>query len=354
MNKAIYILSTIASLLIILCIVLFLEPIVKNHINNPKPEPTPSPTPYVELVTIYSISGDSKTIPKSDLAQYDSELWSNEPFRAVYSASGEMTMIKESQVDAYISNGYTLSRPDWEGLVELKSEIESFLKTQRGSWGVFVQDLSNNEYLCVNEKRYTAASIVKVFTMAATYNEIEAGALQKTDTIKDKLSQMITTSSNEACNYLTKKVGQGSELKGYDAENRLTKSLGCQNTARGSYLVDSSGRKGAYRHHNYTSPRDCGILLKAIYNKELVSETASQEMLDLLLAQTRRWKIPASLPEGTKVANKTGETDTVNSDIAIVFSPAKDYIICVLGNGQKGGLSTIQTVSKMTYEYFNK
>lgn len=52
-------------------------------------------------------------------------------------------------------------------------------------------------------------------------------------------------------------------------------------------------------------------------------------MLNLLLRQTRRWKIPSGLPSGVRVANKTGETSSVDHDMAIVFGKKTDYVICV-------------------------
>ncbi len=308
----------------------------------------------VPVVRIYNKDGGSLLITEESFEGYDSEEWAKEPFKTVYSDTAEVMMVVESKYEDYLSDGWYATPPDHEGLAELKTEIEDYIKTQNGSWGVFIQDLSNNEYLLINEARYSAASLVKVYTMAATYSEIEKGNIEKNSDIDYRLRIMITESSNDACNYLTIKNGDGNEGLGFDRENEIAKELGCENTERGSYLVDASGRRGTYRHNNYTSPRDCGRILKAIYKKELVSESASEEMLSLLLDQTRRWKIPAGLPEGTVVANKTGETNTANSDIAIVFSPGGDYIICVLGNGNVTyGANTIQKISGMAYDYFN-
>lgn len=308
----------------------------------------------VPVIRIYNKDGETLLVTEKSFAGYDESFWADEPFISVYSETAEKVMVKESEYEEYINNGFYESPPDHEGLEELKKDIENYIKTQNGSWGVFIQDLSTNEYLLINEDRYSSASLVKIYTMATTYSEIEKGNLEKNADINHRLRLMITESSNEACNYLTIKNGGGNEAIGFDRENEVALSLGCENTERGSYLVDTSGRKGHYRHHNYTSPRDCGRVLKAIYEGKLISEKASEEMLGLLLDQTRKWKIPEGVPEGTKVANKTGETDTANSDVAIVFSPGGDYIICVLGNGNVAyGVDTIRKISGMTYDYFN-
>ena len=79
-------------------------------------------------------------------------------------------------------------------------------------------------------------------------------------------------------------------------------------------------------------------------------------MKNLLLKQTRRWKIPAGIPSGIKVANKTGETSSVQHDIALVYGKKTDYVICVFSNtGSEGyAVSRIQSISKTVYNYLNK
>ena len=175
------------------------------------------------------------------------------------------------------------------------------------------------------------------------------------DDISESLSLMITESSNIDCNELTEALGGGDAVKGFEVENRNTSAIGCKNTIHQSELVDGTGET-TFIGFNRTSPADCARVLEFIYKRKLVSESASDEMLDLLKRQERTWKIPAGLPEGAMTANKTGETDTVEADAAIVYSPACDYVICVIGNGDisSQGVENIQTVSKMTYEYFNK
>ena len=101
------------------------------------------------------------------------------------------------------------------------------------------------------------------------------------------------------------------------------------------------------------SPYDCGLILEQIYRRTLVSPEASDEMLSLLKQQTRQHKIPYKLPEGTVCANKTGETSKIENDVAIVYSPGCDYIICVLTNDAPSGIYDVRDISEMTYQYFN-
>ena len=79
-------------------------------------------------------------------------------------------------------------------------------------------------------------------------------------------------------------------------------------------------------------------------------------MLSLLLAQDTRSKIPGGLSEEIQVANKTGENDLSQHDIAIVYGERTNYILCVMSEG--GGSETeavehIQMISSLVYYYLN-
>ncbi|MDO5398089.1 MAG: serine hydrolase [bacterium] len=303
---------------------------------------------------IYAPDGRTMYINESEREAYEAVGWYTEAVTLMYATDGRTMYVKNSEVDDYLQVGWYLERPDHEGLTELKTRLAEYIENRPGEWGLYVHRLSDNEYLSINEKSYSAASLIKLFTMAAVYNELECGSFENSEEIDSMLEQMITESSNKACNSLTKRLGSGNTVHGFEVENKNTKSLGCENTSHGSELIDESGQYAIFVGYNRTSPRDCGRLLKEIYNGTLVSEQASESMLNLLKQQTRTWKIPAALPDEAVTANKTGETDTVEADAAIVYSPGADFIICAIGNGNiDGGIETIQTSAKIAYNYFN-
>ena len=96
-------------------------------------------------------------------------------------------------------------------------------------------------------------------------------------------------------------------------------------------------------------------MLEQIYRGKCVSKQYSKEMLNLLLHQTVRYKIPAGLPYGVVCANKTGETSSVQHDIAIIYGKKTDYVLCVFSSGASEGhlQSGIRAVSTRVYEYMN-
>ena len=167
---------------------------------------------------------------------------------------------------------------------------------------------------------------------------------------------MITVSDNEAYNQLVKYnstsrsfLSGASVVNRYLEKNKYTKT-GCHHT-----LHPASSASVGDGRSNITSAKDCGILLEHIYNGTCVSSKYPKEMRKLLLAQTRRWKIPSGIPSGIKVANKTGETSSVEHDMAIVYGKKKDYIICVFSNtgSEDYALPRIRNISRTVYNYLN-
>ena len=318
---------------------------------------TPAPTDNPGYVLVAS-GGFEVPVTQTgidDAYIYDYGEWADMPYIVVYSTDGEKKNIRPYDLAQYQSIGWSDELPAKEGFTDLKDSLLNYISGISGDWGIYIKRLDTNEYISINERQYSGASLIKLFTMAAVYNELAAGSMTKTDKTQSDLTLMITESSNTACNSLTAALGSGNTVTGFSVENKHTASIGCSNTVHQSELVDGSGKKVTFIGFNRTSPADCARVMELIYKQKLVNKDASNEMLGLLKRQQRTWKIPASLPDGTVTANKTGETDTVEADAAIVYSPACDYVICVIGNGNVGGgIENIRKISRMTYDYFNK
>lgn len=107
-------------------------------------------------------------------------------------------------------------------------------------------------------------------------------------------------------------LGYGDDSAGMDAVNSFCQAHGYTSTFMGRLLLQDN----TYGD-NYTSVSDCGHFLKEIYqsNAGTTDTTLSHTdaMYSLLKMQERRNKIPANLPEGVKVANKTGELTGVET-----------------------------------------
>ena len=272
-------------------------------------------------------------------------------------ADGTIAKSKKLPDGSYVDfEGRKCSKQDMQ-LNGLRSQLRKMLNGYSGAWSVYVKDLKTGAVINMNDQAMYPASTIKAFVMASTYDQIQKGKLRYTSTVKRLLTDMITVSDNEACNQLIRYNSKSrSFIDGTKTINKYLKAnqyteTGCHHSlhpASSSYVGD--GRSNA------ASAKDCGLLLERIYNGTCVSSKYSKEMLNLLLRQTRRWKIPAGLPAGVKVANKTGETSSVQHDIAIVYGKKTDYVICVFSRtGSEGyAIPRIKNISGTVYKYLNK
>lgn len=153
---------------------------------------------------------------------------------------------------------------------------------------------------------------------------------------------MITVSSNLATNILIDRLGA-------QKIQQTTVELG----AVGMQVLRGVEDGKAYQagRNNTTSARALLVLMEAIAKGTAVSPKASSQMVDILAHQKVRNGIPAGLPEGTRVAHKTGEISTVSHDAAIVFAP-RPYVLVVLVRGfeSKTREALIAQISRTVYE----
>lgn len=234
---------------------------------------------------------------------------------------------------------------------ELEPQIENLLSTFQsqvgGKWSVYVEDLDSGGSMSLNDEKMQAASLIKLYIMGAVYENYDS--LSSEGNLDDLLNKMITVSDNDAANNLVKLLGGGDAGKGMDKVNSFCVQYNYTSTQMGRLLLEENPTG-----ENYTSTSDCGKFLYHVYNKKFAH---ADEMMDILKAQTLTAKIPAGIPEGIEVANKTGELDDVQNDAAIVFGEKVPYIVCIMSegvSGTDGPISAIANLSSAIYGYTNQ
>ncbi|MBQ0066010.1 MAG: serine hydrolase, partial [Firmicutes bacterium] len=133
---------------------------------------------------------------------------------------------------------------------------------------------------------------------------------------------MITVSDNDAANALVKALGNGDASKGMAKVNAYCEKYEYDMTHMGRLLLAPNTKDD-----NYTSVNDCAHFLEKVYNHSI---PGAEKIEQLLLQQKRISKIPAGIPKGIKVGNKTGELSNVENDAAIVYLQDNPYILCVM------------------------
>lgn len=271
-------------------------------------------------------------------------------------ADGTIARNKKVPDGSYVDASGRRCKQEEVALSGLKQQLKNLTARYGGTWSVYVKNLETGDVLNLNDQAMYPASTIKTFAMASIYDRIANKKLSYNSTIKTLLRNMITVSDNESFNELVRYHSSShSFISGTAVVNQYLKKNNYTKTRCHSSLHPSASSFMSDGSRNTASAKDCGLLLEKIYNGTCVSAKYSKEMLNLLLAQTRRWKIPAGIPSGIKVANKTGETSAVQHDTAIVFGKKTDYVICVFSTGAGEGslVSGIQSVSRAVYNYLN-
>ena len=253
------------------------------------------------------------------------------------------------------------------GIDNLKPQLESMIEGYDGEWSLYVKDLGTGEEIVINETEMGSASLIKLFVMEKTYADMDAilenesSLLSKTsddEAVQKKIDtllwNMITVSDNESCNELGRLQSDKHDFKdGAENVNEYLEKEGYSYTSYQSILQPSSSKTVSLGGSSHTSVTDCGKLLEKIYNGECVSENASEEMLNLLLNQENTTKIPAGINATVQIANKTGETDDLQHDAAIVWGEKTNYILCVMSKNAANAIADIRSISGVVYNYLN-
>lgn len=171
--------------------------------------------------------------------------------------------------------------------------------------------------------------------------------LGELEAIRELTRLMIVRSSNLATNILMKKVGNKNV-------NDFVHALGIEGvTVRRGVEDNLAFRQGM---NNSATARGLTQTMNLIARKKVVSEQASQEMIDILLGQEFNESIPALLPNFVKVAHKTGWTNDFYHDTGIIYRPGrKPYVLSIMTKGftesqENQAHECMANISKLIFE----
>lgn len=171
-------------------------------------------------------------------------------------------------------------------------------------------------------------------------------------TVHELIVPMIQVSDNTAANILITHFG-------FNAINASAQHAGMHHTALKRHFLDTAA---ILKHQdNRTTPADMAHLLFEMERgtregiRTVASPASCRAMIDIMLGQTDRDKIPAGIPHGVPIANKTGEVTGTRDDVAIVdpfgMSP---YVLAVYTENLDdwtGGAYGIANISRLVYHH---
>jgi beta-lactamase class A len=167
----------------------------------------------------------------------------------------------------------------------------------------------------------------------------------QTESIRELTRLMIVRSSNFATNILMEKVTA-------ERVNAFLQELGIQGVSILRGVEDNKAFKLGL--NNSASARGLMLIMKALAEGKVVTEKASKEMIEVLLAQEFNEGIPGGLPQNIKVAHKTGSIKGIYHDFGIVFpNQRKPYILAVMTHGfkkEEAAIACTASISGSIYE----
>lgn len=267
-----------------------------------------------------------------------------------------------------------------KGLTEIfEAKVSEWIKLAGGTWGIAVEDLNTGVRWSHNENRkFYAASVIKVPIMAAAFSLAREGKLSLEDrvrltkemqvggagvlqhlnpglelSIRDLVILMIIQSDNTATNMVIDAVGK-------EKIRETMEQLGMRNsTFYNKLMIVPAQTEGT----NLITAADMASCFKSLATGKAASSHDSSEMIDILKRQQVTDGLPSRLPNRTasvlgvlpawKVAHKTGTVENIQHDAGILYTEDQSVMIIVLSEGVPHQ-SAKEIMGKITREIYDQ
>lgn len=246
---------------------------------------------------------------------------------------------------------------------KLSEVIQTIIENEDGEYAVVISNLKTGETFELNsDRKFLAASLYKLWVMGTVYEKLEAGSVSKNDIMAEEIPKL-----NEQFNIASESAELKEGLISMNVNEALNKMITISHNyaalllsravrlSNVSNFMKEHDLKSSHLNPPTTTASDVASFYKDLYERKIVSQGASEEMLSLLKRQEWNDRIPKYLPKNIIVAHKTGELDKVKHDAGIVFSPNSDYIIVLMSEtrNQANAAEVEAKISKAVYNYFN-
>jgi beta-lactamase class A len=224
------------------------------------------------------------------------------------------------------------------------------------------------------ERMFHAASTFKVAVLLSVYKAAEEGRLRLEDPlhVRNRFRSIVDDSiyrlegSRDGDSDVYKRIGRSMAI-GELARLMITRSSNLATNVLIDYLgieavcgvLELAGVTGmrvlrgvedvrAFKKNLNNEVCADGLVqfYRVLCEEGFLEEQTRKQMLDVLFAQEFNAMIPARLPEGARVAHKTGEISSACHDAGVVFLPnRRPYVLAILteggGEGRQKGVAAI-------------
>ena len=223
---------------------------------------------------------------------------------------------------------------------QVKSRIASF----KGKVGLFAKNLDTGETYTLNaDERVRTASTIKIAIMIEAFGRVEEGHAKWSDelvltkekkvsgsgilqelsdglhlTLRDGVNLMMLLSDNTATNLVLDQLTT-------DAVNARMEALGfkqikiLRKIGSGGDSIAGKDPENKKFGLGFATPREMVLVMEKLERGEIISKSASKEMLDLMKREQARFAIGRDLWD-LPMASKYGALDHLRSAVGIIYS----------------------------------
>ena len=255
-----------------------------------------------------------------------------------------------------------------------EKDVREIASRVDGVLGVTILDPATGDRISVHGNVvFTQASAIKLPVLVELMRQVEAGeqnldeavSLAASDVVpgsgilqqltpgkvsmslRDVATLMVTVSDNTATNVIIDRVGMAKV-------NAEMAHLGLASMKLQRKMQDRTAWEE--NRENLSTPDDQARLLELLYKGEVLSAKSRAE-IDRILTIPKPGQLRTLLPEGTKVAHKTGTLSGVVVDVGIVYLADRPFIVSAMGNWLVDAAEAERAISEIAliaYRYFDR